>query len=166
MTDVRQVYVAIGSNCQREVMLSAAYQRLKNYFTVICLSPVYRSKAVGFIGDDFYNAVIRFSTDNSLPKTNKILHQIERHLDPAAKTYKNKRCKIDLDLLLYGDMTVTTAQYELPRADIIKYAFVLRPLADIAPTRKHPQLAKTYEVLWKELFSTDTTELNVVNFNW
>ena len=166
MQNLMPIYVGIGSNCEREAMLLAAYQCLKNYFTDICLSPVYRSKAVGFVGNDFYNAVIGFSTNKSLPKVNKILQQIQFDLDPVARTHSDEYCKIDLDLLLYGDITVTTAEYVLPRSDIMKYAFVLKPLADIAPASKHPQLAKTYKTLWDELFFAKATSLQLVDFNW
>lgn len=161
-----QTYVAVGSNYRRKTMLAAAYQYLKNHFTCIYPSPVYRSKAVSFAGNDFYNVIIEFSTSKSLPNVNKILHEIEFYLDATAKADSKTCCKMDLDLLLYGDTVVSTVEYTLPRRDILQYAFVLKPLADIAPTTKHPQLAKTYKLLWDEFSSANTVDLQVVNFNW
>ncbi len=166
MYNLIPIYLGIGSNCQREIMLPAAYKRLKNYFTGLCISPVYRSKAVGFVGSDFYNAVIGFLTHKSWAEVNKILHRIEFDLDPVIRIHSNKYCKIDLDLLLYGDTIIDTAECVLPRPDIMKYAFVLKPLADIAPASRHPQLDKTYKTLWDESSFANTTNLQLVSFNW
>jgi 2-amino-4-hydroxy-6-hydroxymethyldihydropteridine diphosphokinase len=68
----------------------------------------------------------------------------------ACRTARNFRT-LDLDLLLYGDLIVKDGKLQIPREDIERYAFVLEPLAEIAPTLKHPVLQLSYEELWQKM---------------
>ena len=58
---------------------------------------------------------------------------------------------LDLDIILFGDQVGEVAGLRLPRADILRYAFVLKPLADLAPDATHPELGRTYRELWESL---------------
>ena len=55
---------------------------------------------------------------------------------------------LDIDLLLYGDLV--SEKHDLPRADVVEYAFVLKPLYDIAPKLIHPVEKKSIKTLWQE----------------
>ena len=67
---------------------------------------------------------------------------------------------IDLDLILYGDLVMSDATFDIPSSDIEKYRFVLEPLAEIAPEKFHPTLKKSYKHLFRSIFGkSDTTEL-------
>ena len=57
---------------------------------------------------------------------------------------------LDLDLLLYGEVMSSGNGIELPRDDVLSYAFVLGPLAEIAPALKHPVVQRTFAELWNE----------------
>jgi len=69
----------------------------------------------------------------------------------SADSQKFSARTLDLDLLLYGDTIIDDGSLQIPRADITRYAFVLEPLAEIAPLLKHPQLQKSYAELWEAL---------------
>jgi 2-amino-4-hydroxy-6-hydroxymethyldihydropteridine diphosphokinase len=56
---------------------------------------------------------------------------------------------LDIDLLTLGDQVVHAGKLELPRDEILKYAFVLRPLADVAPEERHPLVGRSYRELWQ-----------------
>ena len=67
---------------------------------------------------------------------------------------------MDIDLLLYGDLVCDT--HELPRIDVVEYAFVLKPLCDIAPNLIHPVEKKTIKELWKS-FEDPEQRINEVS---
>ncbi|HET6724602.1 MAG TPA: 2-amino-4-hydroxy-6-hydroxymethyldihydropteridine diphosphokinase, partial [Gammaproteobacteria bacterium] len=71
---------------------------------------------------------------------------------------------IDLDLLLYGDAIIDEGKLKLPRAEILSYAFVLRPLAELAGDRRHPQTELTFAEHWRR-FESDEPPLVAVNLS-
>ena len=86
------VYVAIGSNIEPEVMLRRAAVRLRETFSTVNFSPVYRNPSVGFDGDDFLNTVGHFITGMSADGVDKQLKAIQFELDP--RSAKPTNCKI------------------------------------------------------------------------
>ena len=63
---VAKVYVSIGSNIDRERHITAALDALAEKFSVLDISSVYESEAVGFAGDNFFNLVAGFDTDKTV----------------------------------------------------------------------------------------------------
>jgi len=57
---------------------------------------------------------------------------------------------LDVDLILYGDTVLDEPNLRLPRDEITRYAFVLEPLAEIAPDLRHPVIGATYRELWAD----------------
>ena len=143
-----RVYVSIGSNIEREVNIRAAVQALRESFGTLTLSSVYENRPIGFEGENFYNLVAAFDTDESPEAVTAILHDIERQL--GRKRGPSRFCSrtIDLDLLLYNDLIREHAALRLPRHEIDEYACVLRPLAELAPEARHPRSGETFAALW------------------
>ena len=143
-----RVFVGIGSNVNRDASIRSGVQALREVFGALTISDVYQSPAVGFEGDDFYNLVVAFNTERGAPEVARTLHDIEWRFgrDRAAPKYSSR--SLDLDLLLYDDLVVLEKDLELPRADIGMYAFVLRPLAEIAGDCRHPVSGQRFADMW------------------
>ena len=141
-----QVFIGMGSSIDRLENINAGIAALKTAFTGIRVSPLYESEAVGFVGGNFYNLVVELQTNLTPEMLIAQLKKIEVELGRAKKALKFAPRSIDLDLLLYDQCIDQTIN--LPRAEITKNAFVLKPLADLAPQLKHPVLNKTYQILW------------------
>ncbi len=144
-----RVYLSIGSNINREQNLCSAVAELRRQFGSLMISPVYESQPVGFEGDDFYNLVVGFDTDRSVDAVNVVLRDIE---DAHGRTRSGEKFgsrTLDLDVLLYGEMIDHTPPRDIPRREIRQYAFVLRPLSDIAGSSRHPETGETFADLWR-----------------
>ena len=146
--DLVEVYVSAGSNVEPERHLHLACRELEGLSASLCRSSVYRTKAIGFEGNDFLNMVISFSTRLSLAEIMSELERVQTLAGrkPNASAFSPRT--LDLDLLLYGEEVVDSPEISLPRADITKYAFVLGPMAELAPRLRHPRSGKTMRELW------------------
>ncbi len=143
-----RIYISLGSNIDREAHTRAGVAALREHFGELELSSVYESEAVGFDGDAFYNMVIACDTDLEVHAANRVLADIEdaNQRDRSGPKFSSRT--LDLDLLLYDDLVLSENGLTLPRDEILKNAFVLWPLAEIAPELKHPVVQKTYAELW------------------
>lgn len=160
------VYVSIGSNIEREKHVRSGVHALQEHFGELTLSSVYDSQSVGFDGDAFYNLVAGFDTSLSLEQVVAILRAIEdAHLRRRYGPRFSSRT-LDIDLLLYDDQVINSDSLRLPRDEILHNAFVLQPLAEIAPSLRHPVMDKTYADLWQAFDhgSQQLTRLDV--FDW
>ncbi len=147
-----QVFVSIGSNIERETHIRKALTELEQAFGPLTVSSIYESEAEGFEGEPFYNLVIKFETDLAIEEVLKKLKEIETRHGRSVGSHKFAPRTLDLDLILYGDKILRnakTGRMIVPRDDILRYAFVLQPLAEIAPDRLHPIEKKTFQALWK-----------------
>ena len=149
-----RIYISLGSNIDRERHTRAGVQALRERFGELTLSSVYESEAVGFEGDAFYNMVIACDVDEGVHETNRILAEIEdaHGRDRSGPRFSSRT--LDLDLLLYDDVVLDENGLKLPRGEILKNAFVLWPLAEIAPDRVHPVAGKSYAELWSDFDKT------------
>jgi len=174
---VVDVYIGIGSNIEPEKNFKAVYCLLKESYPSIKFSRTFKSSAVGFIGDDFYNSVAKFSVKELSVKKSSIeseSNNIENHLDEVLiqlKAIENQLGRsrsdkkfsarvIDIDVLLFDDLVCNTP-IQLPRGEIVENAYVLWPLSELAPELIHPIEKKTYADLW-ELFDKGSQELTVL----
>lgn len=142
------VYVSAGSNVAPAENLRLACRELRKHFGALDVSSVYRNPAAGFVGDDFLNLVLRFRSAEppaaiiaELERLHKLAGRV-RGPDPFSSR------TLDLDLLLYGNVVLPEQAIRVPREDIRKYAFVLGPLAELAPQLRHPQSGETMAELW------------------
>ena len=127
----QRAYVSIGSNRDAERQVATALRRLESEFGELEVSTVYQNPAVGFEGDDFLNLVAGFDSNMGVLPTARFLRQIEAEQGRDRSQPKFSSRVIDLDLLLYGDETGDFDGVVLPRDEILKYAFVLCPLAEL-----------------------------------
>ena len=142
------IYISLGSNINREQNTRAGVKALKQTFGELTLSAVYESEAVGFDGDAFYNMVIACEVSTPVFETNQLLRDIEDANGRDRSGPKFSSRTLDLDLLLYDDLVLDKNGLTLPRGEILKNAFVLWPLAEIAPELKHPNAQISYAELW------------------
>ncbi|TLZ30936.1 MAG: 2-amino-4-hydroxy-6-hydroxymethyldihydropteridine diphosphokinase [Gammaproteobacteria bacterium] len=146
---VPEVYVAAGSNVAPEENLARAVAELAREFPGARFSPWYRNRAVGFEGDDFINLVTGFSTALPVPQVLERLHAIETACGRGRAAPRWAPRTMDLDVLLYGDLVCHEPGLELPRPDLLKRAYMLGPLAALAPEVVHPVAGLTIGELWR-----------------
>ncbi len=143
-----RVYVSFGSNVDRERHLRDGLRDLRDVFGAVELSPVYESAAVGFAGEPFLNFVAAFETAADVDAVDAVLSRIEEAHGRVRGEERFAPRTLDIDLLLYGDSVVRRPGLSVPRDEILRYAFVLRPLADLAGDELHPVLRRSYRELW------------------
>ena len=154
-----EVFVAIGSNVRPEEHVRQAVKLMRERFGALRLSPVYRNKAVGFDGDDFLNLVAAFETPLGVAELAAALDDIELKCGRERGAARFAPRTLDLDLLLYGDSVDPAAR--VPRKEILEYAFVLKPLMDLAAVHRHPETGMSYREHWT-CFSGDKSGLTAV----
>ena len=142
-----QVFIGMGSSFNRLESINAGISSLKKEFGNLNVSTLYESEAVGFVGENFYNLVVELYTTLTVPALISRLKAIEVEHGKAVNAVKFAPRTLDLDLLLYDQLI--DKKYNLPRAEITKNAFVLKPLAELAAHLKHPILDDTYQLLWQ-----------------
>ena len=116
------------------------------------MSSLYACEAVGFDGPEFYNLVVKASTNQSLNDVAQCLRDIEYSHGRSPTAIKYSPRTLDLDLLLYDDV-VCDSPAQLPRDEILTSAFVLWPLAEIAPELKHPISRLSYQAYGRLLIN-------------
>ncbi len=152
-----RVYLSIGSNIEREFNIRSSVSQLQELFAPLTLSSVYQSKAVGFQGSDFYNFALGFDTAASLSHIQSALRGIEAAHGRRRGTNKYSSRPLDIDLLLFGDLVRHSDDIDIPRHEIMQYAFVLLPLSEIAADVVHPETAQTIGQMWRDFAASDQT---------
>lgn len=158
-----QIYISIGSNIDRENHINSALNSLEQLFDNITVSSVFESEAVGFEGDDFYNLVVGATTDLAVAAVVEHLKRIEDENGRVRNCAKFSARTLDLDLLTYDDLIIDQPA-QLPRDEISKNAFVLWPLAQIAPDTLMPGTQTTYSQMWQS-YDQNKQKLWIVDFN-
>lgn len=145
-----EVFLSVGSNVEPARHIAAGVALLRARYGALALSPVYECPPVGFSGALFHNLVLSLATAESPFDVQQTLREIEQRCGRSRQGPRLQARSLDLDLILYGDQIIDGEALRLPRADILRYAFVLRPLADLAPQHRHPRLGRTYAELWRD----------------
>lgn len=145
-----EVFVSVGSNVEAEENVRRAMAALSERFGNVERSTVYRCPAEGFDGDDFLNLVVRFCSDRDVFDISQQLHEIEDACGRVRDGRKFAPRTMDLDLLLFGDLVSRSDGLELPREEVLEYAFVLGPLAEIAGERVHPVTGRRFSTHWEQ----------------
>ena len=143
-------YLGLGSNLDVEKNMQLALAELRKRFSVHKISTVYRSRALGFEGADFLNAVVCIETELSPPDLCRQLEQIHVVAGRRRRPEKYIARTLDIDLLLYDQVVCNGPTVRLPRNDVLQHSYVLGPLAEIAPDYRHPVTGKLLSDHWRE----------------
>jgi 2-amino-4-hydroxy-6-hydroxymethyldihydropteridine diphosphokinase len=154
-------FISVGSNIDRDKNILASLHALEHHFGKLTISSIYESEPVGFTGDTFYNLVVGFNSDLGVKEVAKLLRQIELDNGRTRDSQKFSARTLDLDLILYDDLILNEGRLQIPRDEIERYAFVLEPLAEIAPTLKHPISHLSYAELWEKFDKTNLKQKRV-----
>ncbi len=141
-------WLGLGSNVNAENHIRSGIRALQKDFDKVALSPVYTSTAVGFEGDDFINLVARVETDMHPLALREYLRNLEDRYGRERNVAKFSDRTLDIDILLYDDLVLLSPKLEIPRAEILKFAHVLKPLADLDPELIHPVKLRTMAEIW------------------
>lgn len=145
-----RAYLSLGSNIEPEKHLRAAVDELRARFGSVDISPAYRFAAEGFDGPDFVNLAAGIDSDLDASSLNDWLHALEDRHGRRRDVPRFSSRTLDVDIVLFGDKAIKgPGNLEAPRAEL-RHAFVLKPLADIAPHAIHPLLGKSLALLWRE----------------
>jgi len=160
---VARIYVSVGSNINPVDNIRSAVAALRQHFPELDISTVYESQAVGFEGENFLNFVVGFNSEQALAELIQLLDDIEDQQQRDRSGPRFSARTIDLDLLVYDD--IIAPELNIPRDEISKNAFVLQPLAELAPGLVHPQLQISYAQLWND-FDHESQSLWPIPFEW
>ena len=145
---VERVYLSIGSNLEPAKHIPAALAELREQFQNVEVSPLYRSAAVGFDGPGFINAAIALDSDWEPDRINQWLHALENRHGRRRDQQRYSSRTLDIDIVLFGDRVLTgDGHLQVPRNEL-KFAFVLRPLLDLAADLRNPATGVRLDQGW------------------
>ena len=142
-------WLGLGSNVSAETHIRASILELEKDFENVALSPVYSSTSVGFDGDDFINLVARVETELHPMELRQYLRDLEDRFGRKRNVEKFSDRSLDIDILLYDDLVLLSPVLEIPRAEILKFSHVLKPLADLEPELIHPSELRSMSEIWE-----------------
>ena len=140
---MQQVLLGLGTNLgDRRANLRRAVRRLGDVLEVTAVSPVYETAPWGVEDQpDFYNVCVAALSEHQPHKLFELLKALEVDMGRTPTRHWGPRV-IDIDILLYGKQVVNTEDLVIPHERLAERAFVLAPLADIAPNVTHPVLER------------------------
>jgi len=145
---VARVYLSLGSNIEPQRHLPAAIRELRERFGALSVSPAYRGAAIGFDGAEFVNLAVGLDTGLSPEALNNCLHALEDRHGRRRDVPRYADRMLDIDIVFYDDQVLDgPGHLKIPRKEL-QHAFVLRPIADIAPDFRHPVSGQRMAALW------------------
>src|SRR5574343_1933693 len=145
-----KAYLSLGSNLEPETHLDVAVKALRETFGEVVLSDWVRTRAVGFDGPDFVNGAAVIETDWDVYRLNDWLHALEDAHGRRRDVPRFSSRTLDIDIVFYDGLILDgPGNLRIPRPEL-KHAFVLQPLAQIAPDFVNPETGKTLAEAWRE----------------
>ena len=146
-----RAYLSLGSNLEPERHLARAVDELRARFGAVTVSSFLRTPAVGFDGPDFLNAAAIIETDLDIVALDAWLHALEDAHGRRRDVPRFSDRPLDIDIVFYDDLVFRgPGNLQVPRPEL-RHAFVLRPLAEIAPDFRDPVSGRTLGELWAEM---------------
>lgn len=145
-----RAYLSLGSNIEPESNLRSAVAALRARFGDMRISPAFRTPAVGFDGPDFLNAAAAIETDLDVFALDAWLHALEDAHGRRRDLPRYSSRPLDIDIVFFDDLVIEPthgSHLQLPRPEL-RHAFVLQPLARIAPEFRDPRSGLTLAQLW------------------
>jgi len=160
MPEQHTVYLGLGANLgDRRSNLVQALQYIRARATLEKVSACYETKPVGYLEQpNFLNITCQITTTLSPHELLRFLKQIERRMGREV-SFRNAPRPIDIDILFYDDLVLESPDVTIPHPSLSERAFVLAPLADIAPDLVHPLLNLTVSELLQRVDRAGVTRL-------
>jgi GTP cyclohydrolase-4 len=157
---VHTVYLALGSNLgDRRGNLAAALQRLREVMEVSKVSSIYETEPVGYLDQpNFFNIVLESKTTLSAQELLKYAKEVEAAIG-RQPTFRNGPRPIDIDIIFFDDQKISQDNLIVPHARMAERAFVLVPLAEIAPDAVDPVSGHTVQELLKSVSQNGVKKL-------
>ena len=154
-----QVFISLGSNIEREVNLPASVRLLAQRCHLLAASTVYETLPVGMEEQaNFFNAAVLVETPLGPSEFKReVLLPIERELGRVRTENKNMPRTIDLDLALFNDEILEYDGHHIPDPDLLRFAHVTVPIADIAPGLSHPETGERLQDIALRLLEAATS---------
>lgn len=148
-----RVYIALGSNIDSERNLREAVWCLSLCCRLVAVSLVYETAPVGNTEQpNFLNAAVLVETDLTAAELKaSVLQVIEREMGRVRTEDKDAPRTIDLDIALFGDQVLDLGPRHIPDPDVLRYPHIAVPLADLAPTMRHPEDGRTLREIAQSL---------------
>ncbi|MEM7194612.1 MAG: 2-amino-4-hydroxy-6-hydroxymethyldihydropteridine diphosphokinase [Pseudomonadota bacterium] len=150
------VVLSLGSNIDREKNIRFALQEIRDQYGDIEVSPIYETSSVGFDGPSFFNLVVGMQSSDPVEDIIGSLQQIETVAGRVRGPKSFDSRILDIDVILYGTENFRPDR-NIPRDEIEKYAYVLKPLSDLYPELTYPMTGETFAVMWKAFEMKDQT---------
>ncbi len=152
--------ISLGSNINKETNMPASIRLLAQKCRIVAISPVYETLPVGLPGQpNFLNAAVIVETDMR-PAALKasVLSWIENRLKRERSGNKNAPRTIDLDLALFNNEVCEYNGHDVPDPDVLRFAHVAVPIADMAPEMQHPLTGEPMAQIAQRLMKEATAE--------
>ena len=156
-------YLSLGSNINRLAHLVCAVRFLKASFRQVSCSPVYQSPAYGFEGPDFYNMVVAFDSAFQPLALKRWLRELEYACGRSRQQTRYSNRTLDMDILLADQLILNHKNLRLPRPELTKRAYVLKPLVDLAPELSHPETGQKIADIWQQFDATESVTITIVD---
>ena len=157
---MNRIFLLLGSNIDKEVNLPAAVAMLCRMCQVVGLSSVYETIPIGLKEQpNFFNMAALIETDLDPCQVKlQIIQPIEIELQRQREVDKNARRTIDLDIVLYNDEVFDYIPdngqvHHLPDPDVIRFAHVAVPIAELAPDKLHPETGQALSSIAAQLMA-------------
>ena len=139
------VYLGLGSNIgDRESNIQQALEQLQtDDLRLLRVSSLYETEPMGFSDQPwFLNQVAEFETELQPPQALHLIQAVEKNLGRKREIVNGPRT-IDIDILLFGDVIMKTAELTIPHPRYRERRFVLEPLLELNPTLADPETGQT-----------------------
>ena len=151
-----ELFLSIGTNLgNRQLNIDTALNLVgERIGTVLKKSSIIETEPWGFSSENlFYNIAVKVETELQISQILFETKRIEQEMGRTSKSVSEDFCDriIDLDLIFFDNLVLTTQDLCLPHPKMTERLFVLQPMAEIAPNMTHPVLGKTIKQLLIEL---------------